>query len=143
MNRDPESKRNGYSTKSYLKCLEKELIPIYKPGTVFQQDNARTHTSYVAQEWFEVHGIEVLEWPPHSPDLNPIEHCWNLLKKKLALLYPDLFYGGKSKIDWTRFKRAIKVAWWAIPQAMIDSLIDSVPRRIEAVHKARGWYTKY
>jgi hypothetical protein len=35
INRDPESKRNGYSTKSYLKCLEKELIPIYKPGTVF------------------------------------------------------------------------------------------------------------
>jgi hypothetical protein len=75
MERDETSKKNGYSSKSYIQCLEKELIPIYEPSLIFQQDNAKIHTSLETQEWFENHGIEVMEWPTHSPDLNPIEHC--------------------------------------------------------------------
>ncbi len=95
------------------------------------------------QEWFENHSVWVLEWPPRSPDLNPIEHCWNLLKKKLIELYPRLLMVGRSQINWTEFYEAIGAACWAIPQAMIDTLINSMPRRIEAVYRARGWYTKY
>jgi transposase len=99
MERDETSKKNGYSSKSYIQCLEKELIPIYEPGLIFQQDNAKVHTSLETQEWFESHGIEVMEWPTHSPDLNPIEHCWNLLKKQLVLLYPNLFIHGRGQVD--------------------------------------------
>ena len=143
MERDKLSKKGGYSTNSYLYALDKAFLPIYKPGMIFQQDNARIHTSELAREWFESHGVWVMDWPPHSPDLNPIEHCWNLLKKYLAVLYPNLFIGGTAKIDWRRFHKAIQTAWWSIPQAMIDRLIDSVPRRVEAVYRARGWYTKY
>jgi transposase len=134
MERDETSKKNGYSSKSYIQCLEKELIPIYEPGLIFQQDNAKIHTSLETQEWFESHGIEVMEWPTHSPDLNPIEHCWNLLKKQLVLLYPNLFIHGRGQVDWRRFKRAIRAAWWSIPQAKIDSLINSMPRRVEEVY---------
>jgi hypothetical protein len=96
MERDNEAPRGGYSTNSYIKSLEEGLLPIYEPGTLFQQDNAKIHTSLRMQEWFECHGIWVIKWPPHSPDLNPIEHCWNLLKKKLLELYPQLFMGGRS-----------------------------------------------
>ena len=74
MDRDEFSSRGGYSTKPYPESLEKALIPIYEPGKVFQQDYARIHVSKEAQEWFEYHGIWVMDWPPHSPDLNPIEH---------------------------------------------------------------------
>ncbi len=35
-------------------------------------------------------GIEVMEWPPYSPDLNPIENLWALLKKEAYKVYPDL-----------------------------------------------------
>lgn len=57
MERDPESKKNGFIAKSYIKTLEDGLIENYEPGLVFQQDNARIHTAAVAQEWFENHGI--------------------------------------------------------------------------------------
>lgn len=66
-----------------------------------------------------------------------------MLKRKLLQLHPFLFEDGQSQTDWSRFEEAIQEAWWAIPQASIDSLIDSMPRRIEAVYRAKGWYTKY
>ena len=44
MERDPESVRNGYSHKSYLKALEEGLLPVYKPGRTFLQDNAYIYT---------------------------------------------------------------------------------------------------
>lgn len=128
---------------SYIKYLEEGLLLIYKPGTIFQQDNAKIHVSIRMQEWFENYSIQIMEWPLYSPDLNPIEYCQNLLKKKLTELYPYLFMAGRSQINWTEFYEAIRAAWWAIPQATIDALIDSISRRIEAVYRVRGWYTKY
>jgi transposase len=83
----------------------------------------------------------VVEWPPHSPDLNPIEHVWNRLKRTLLRLHP--FSEGRSEADWDQVQEAIQEAWWAILQEAIDHLIDSMLRRIEAVYRARGWYTKY
>jgi transposase len=143
MERDPEAKKQGYSANSYIWALEEGLIENYKPGFIFQQDNARIHTAEKTQEWFESHGIWVVEWPPHSPDLNPIEHVWNMLKRTLLKLHPFLFEEGRAQTDWKNFHEAIQEAWWAIPQASIDRLIDSMPRWIEAVIRARGCYTKY
>lgn len=82
-------------------------------------------------------------WPPHSPDLNPIEHLWNLLQKKLLQLHPDPFLGGRLKVDWTQFKGAIQAAWDAVPEDAIDRLVGSMPRRLAAVLASRKWYTKY
>jgi transposase len=38
------------------------------------QDNAPIHTARVVKEWFEMNGIDTIDWPPYSLDLNPIEH---------------------------------------------------------------------
>ena len=142
MERDEETRRRGYSSNSYINSLEQALIPIYEPGRIFQQDNAPIHKSETVREWFEVHGIWVMDWPPHSPDLNPIKNIWRLLKLKIFQLYPKLMDHGQSKLDWTKFRDAIQRAWEALDQEVIDHLIESVTRRIRAVKKAKGWYTK-
>ena len=74
MTRDSDSKGNRYTTWSYLQALEAALVPVYTPGQFYQQDNAKIHVSKAAKEWFEDHGIWVIYWPSHSPDMNPIEH---------------------------------------------------------------------
>jgi hypothetical protein len=125
MERDEDSPRQCYTAKSYIKTLDEGLTEHYKPGTPFQQDNARIHTGIDTQEWFELHGIYVVEWRPHSPDLNPIKHVWNLLKQKLMELHPRLYIEGKSRSDWRHFEEAIQGSWWAIPQASVASSAKS------------------
>ncbi|KAM5527048.1 hypothetical protein FOXYSP1_20560 [Fusarium oxysporum f. sp. phaseoli] len=89
------------------------------------------------------HGIEFIDWPAHSPELNPIEHIWKLLKLKIRKTFPHLEHLKKNETNITELIISIKLAWAAISTDEITNLIDSLPRRIEACIQARGWYTKY
>lgn len=143
MERDPTSARNGYSHRSYLQVLEEGLLPVYEPGKTFLQDNARIHTAKAVKVWFEKHGIWVQDHPPHSPDLNPIEHVWKAMKAILHRDYPDLHLLSNNEADIAKVDAALQDAWEKVPQGLIDKLVDSMPVRIEAVRRVRGWYTHY
>jgi transposase len=143
MERDSDSSHNGYTSKSYQIALKDGLLPYYEAGDLFQQDNAKIHVSDSSKYWFEQHGIWVIDWPAHSPDLNPIEHVWKALKAEMYKKFPNLYALKRNELDIAKFKEMLRIAWNAIPQELIDRLINSIPRRLKAVRKAKGWYTKY
>ncbi len=51
---------------------------------IFQQDNDPNQTSKLAKQYFEFNNINLLDWPTQSPDINPIENLWEIIKKKIA-----------------------------------------------------------
>ena len=102
----------------------------------FQQDNDPKHTSKRAKQWFEDNDIQVLAWPAQSPDINPIEHLWVHLKKKLKE-YPTPPKGVHEL--WER----VAEEWNKITPETCQNLIGSMPKRIQAVIKAKGGHTKY
>ena len=109
----------------------------------FVHDNAPIHQPNNVVEWFEDHGIELLDWPPYSPDLNPIENVWSLLKLYLNQHYPYLVRQGKSEYAIQVYKDAIQEAWYALKSEIINNCILSIRNRIKACIRAKGWYTKY
>jgi hypothetical protein len=105
MIRDEDALKRGYSARSYLQCLDAELSEPWFQEMIFMQDNAPIHKASIVQEWLRNYEINVMEWPPYSPDLSPIEHVWAMLKKMLLERYPDLADIGRNTEAIERFKR--------------------------------------
>ncbi len=56
---------------------------------IFQQDLAPAHIAKGTKSWFNDHGVTVLDWPANSPDLNPIENLWSIVKRKMRDTRPN------------------------------------------------------
>ncbi len=106
------------------------------PGLELMQDGAPGHSAQYTKDKLNALGITLIWWPAYSPDLNPIESVWNWMKDWLAEHYPE-------KMNKDQLRRALLAAWKAVPDAYLDSLIDSMPRRCQAVINANGRFTKY
>ena len=125
----------------YKAILETHLLPSmtrdFPDGDgFFQQDNAPCHTSRKMLLFFEESGLEVLDWPGNSPDINPIENLWAILKQRLL------------KEDCTTMAKLITAVirtWYHDEQVtkMCSTLVASMPTRIKMLVKAKGGHIPY
>lgn len=81
-------------------------------------------------------GIPLLPWPACSPDLNPIEHIWAIIKQRLGQ------YRRKPTSRAAMYE-AIQNEWDRLTYDEILAIVDSMPRRIQACIEANGGVTKY
>ncbi|GFY09756.1 transposable element Tcb1 transposase [Trichonephila clavipes] len=93
---------------------------------LFMDDNARPHHANIVDECLQSEDITRMDWPVYSPDLNPIEHVWDMLGRRIAArqIPPTCL---------SELRRALLDEWCNIPHDQIDNLILSMPRRSEAI----------
>ena len=103
---------------------------------IFQQDNDPKHTSKHASAWFEAHGVTQLPWPASSPDMNIIEHAWEILDRKLRSRH-------RLPSNLNQLWEALKEEWEKLDMNAVRALYESMPRRIAALEEAGGSYTRY
>ena len=126
----------------YLEILKDELLQTFeyyglKPEDhIFQQDNDSKHSSGLVQDWLKGQDFELMDWPPQSPDLNPIEHLWAWMKIRLNRY--ETPPSGMLEL-WDR----VQAVWNSFGCDECKTLVASMPKRIQAVLDAKGWWTDY
>jgi hypothetical protein len=119
--------------------LSTHLIPsarrLFPSGTWwFEQDNDPKHTSRIVQRWLFEHGVQQLDFPPYSPDLNPIENLWAHLKRRVE---------HHNARNTNELSQHIKEEWAATDPTFLSRIVHSMPKRCQAVIQNRGHKTHY
>ena len=125
---------------AYIDVLQRKLVPElakrFPNGLgVFQHDLAPCHTAKKVVKFMTDNHIQTLAWPANSPDLNPIENLWALIKKRLR---------GHDCTTKTKLIEAILHIWFHDQElkVMCRTLVLSMPTRIQSVIAAKGGHIK-
>jgi len=128
------------NSQHYQNMIEPQLTMfgerICGPQWLFQQDNAPIHSSMSSKNWFISKGIRVLDWPPLSPDINPIENIW-------AVISRDIYKSGRQYANIETLKEAILESWRKLPIQFLNNVIESMPKRIFELIRLNGRKINY
>lgn len=103
---------------------------------LLMQDNATPHTARVTTTFLEEQGIDTLDWPARSADLNPIENLWDQVKRKADKHI-------KEDTTLAQLGGIIQRAWNSIPQQNITTLVNSMRKRCNEVIDMDGGHIDY
>ncbi len=120
----------------YCEILKQSMIPSLRRlgrRAVFQHDNDLKHTSKTTTALLKKLRVKVMDWPSISPDLNPIEHLWGILKRKVK----------ERKVSNIHQLCDVVIEWKRIPEATCEALVNSMPKRVKKVLENNGGHTKY
>lgn len=121
----------------YVQFLESFIKPLFEELTdgecILQQDNASIHCAAETREWLSHSGLQTMQWPSRSPDLNIIENVWAMLS---SIVYDGKQYNSKESL-WIAIQKATEKINTE-HREWLESLYDSMPRRILAVLDNKG-----
>ncbi len=126
----------------YCEILQDDVLGTFRDlhldfhNYYFQQDNDPKHTAKLVQAWFRENDIDLLPWPPNSPDISIIENLWDHLDRRIRARNP--LPCSESDL-WI----ALQEEWYKIDVSFIENLYASLPQRISAVYLANGGSTRY
>ena len=109
-------------------------------GKLFLQDGDPSQNSALARQAMDAVGCRLFSIPPRSPDLNPIENCFNNIRRQLR---QDAIKMKITKETYPHFCRRVRKTIMEYSTAVIDRTIDSMPKRINQVIESKGLRTKY
>ncbi len=129
---------NNMKATEYIVALEGAAIQVASTecGMVFMDDNAPIHRAGLVTEWKQHHRVDSLNWPAYSPDLNPIENVWGLIKNRIRS-------SAHPPVTLADLDTAVRQQWDSLSPAYIQQLYASMTRRLQACIRAHGFPTKY
>lgn len=130
---------NGVTAARYIdQVLRPHVVPHFArhQNKTFQQDNARAHTARATRDFLQQNNVNVMNWPALSPDLNPIEHLWDEIQRRLNEEQPSPTTAAELSVAFQR-------VWARIPIAFINRLVNSMYRRCAIVINTGGGHTRY
>ena len=103
---------------------------------LLQDDNARPHRTRILDDYLQQETIMHMEWPARSPDLNPIEHVWDALGRRIAVL-------NSPPQTLSALAIALQEQWLLLPMELIDHIIESITDRCICCIASRGDHIPY